>query len=346
MRVPALLTALFAVLCSAACAGLPSLGARSTAAAGAPLPELGVTVHLDGRDAAQRRDEFARIAALGATWVRLGIPWYAVQPDNGHGTAAGAMRALDQTVSDATSAGLHVLLVGDQAPTWAGGGSETASLPDAYGTFMGLMAKHFRGRGGPGGASPAYELMNEPDGDRGDGRAWAPAPQYAAAACSAYRAIKAGDPGTQVLVGSLDVSDWKPWLQEALRQGLGSCFDALSAHPYSGLSVLDDIRSVAADAGRPDATVWVTEFGASTCGDDLLGGCVSEAEQSSRIVSTLQDLRAHYPWVPVAIAYQDRDEPANPRGGKETGFGLWRATGPGMTPKPVVEALRALYRGP
>jgi hypothetical protein len=308
------------------------------------LPQLGVTAHVDTLSAAARHEEFGAIAAMGATWIRLGIPWYAVQPTNGQSVDAGTMRTLDMIMSEATSAGLHVLFVGDQAPSWAGGGSATASMPDAYGRFMGRMAQHFRGRG-VNGTSPAYELMNEPDGDRGDGTPWAPASQYAAAACSAYREIKSGDPGTQVVAGSLDVSDWRAWLQTTLHDGLTGCFDALSAHPYSGLRVLGDIRSVAADAGRPDVSVWVTEFGFSTCADNgPLGPCTTEGDQATRLVALLQQLRADYPWVPVAVVYQDHDEPGNAKGGAETSFGLWRTAGAQLVPKPAVAALRSLYR--
>lgn len=301
------------------------------------LPALGVTVHLDTMSDSQRRTQFARSADLGATWVRVGVPWYAVQPTR-DGTSAAELADLDRTVTDAASLNLHVLFIGDQAPGWAGGGSATASDPAAYGAFMGVLARRFAGRG-PGGSSPAYELMNEPDGAQPDGRPWATPTQYAAAGCAAYHAIKEHDRQATVLAGSLDVSDWSGWLTSALRAGLTGCFDALSAHPYGDLSVLDDIRTAAASAGAPNVAIWVTEFGYSTC-DALLSSCVSEDDQGQRLTQRLTQLAADYPWVPAAMVYEARDEPSA-GDEKQRSFGLFRATGEA---KPAVAALHALYR--
>ncbi|HEY4005007.1 MAG TPA: cellulase family glycosylhydrolase [Pseudonocardia sp.] len=286
----------------------------------------------------QRQTQFAQLADLGTSWLRVGVPWYAVQPTR-NGTSAAELGRLDSIVADATSLGLHVLFIGDQAPDWAGGGGATASDPAAYGAFMGVLAQHFAGRD-PGGVTPAYELMNEPDGAQPDGQPWATPTQYAAAACAAYHAIKKQDNQATVLAGSLDVSDWSSWLSSALRDGLIGCFDALSAHPYGELSVLNDIRSTAASAGAPNVNIWVTEFGYSTC-DAVLSSCVSQADQAHRLVQRLRQLAADYPWVPVAMVYQSRDEPADSEA-KERSFGLFGATG---TAKPAVAALRVLYRG-
>ncbi|MBW0089586.1 cellulase family glycosylhydrolase [Pseudonocardia sp. KRD-184] len=318
---------------------------RQPKAVGVPaLPALGVTVHLEGVTDAQRRKQFADLAAAGATWIRIGAPWYAVQPDSRLADEA-ALAALDTVLSDATSAGLQVLFIGDQAPSWAGGDSDgTASNPSAYGDFMGLLAERFRGRG-PGGASPAYEIMNEPNGLRADGQLWAQPAQYSAASCAAFRAIKAQDRGAAVIAGSLDVRNWEQWLDSAFEAGLGGCFDALSAHPYSDLAVLDEVRAVAAARGNAAVRIWVTEFGFSTCSEQALG-CVNEREQASLTVERLRLMRDRYPWVETAMIYQDRDEPNNPGPAPERSFGLFRsgAVGDSFTPKPVVGRLRELYR--
>ena len=307
------------------------------------LPSLGVTTHLSGLTDAGRRAEFARLATMGASWIRVGVPWYSVQPTP-RTVSASELGALDQIMAAATTAGLRVLFIGDQAPSWAGGGGATASMPAAYGSFMGLLAEHFRGRG-PHGASPAYEIMNEPDGLQENGQPWAAPSDYAAAACSAFHAIKSQDRGAIVVAGSLDVRDWAPWLRSAFQAGLGTCFDVLSAHPYSHLDVLDQIRAVAGAEGSPDVRIWVTEFGFSTCGD-LQQSCVSEAGQASLLVERLEELRRYYPWVPVAMIYEDRDEPSNPATPPERAFGLLTTTDDGawMVAKPAVAAVQALYR--
>lgn len=242
-RHPALLGCLIMALVA-----LSGCGGNSDGATRTTLPALGVDSHLDDLPLGEHRAELARLAAMGASWLRAGAPWYALQPEPGAFDPA-ALSELRQMVEDAASLGLKVLIVGDQAPDWAGGGDHTASNPQAYGAFVGQLAQELRGLG-PGGSSPAYELMNEPNGLV---RAtWAEPVEYARSSCAAYRAIKAADPSATVLAGSLDVSDWQDWLGTALRAGLADCFDALSAHPYAGLAVLDEIRAVAAEAGRPD----------------------------------------------------------------------------------------------
>jgi Cellulase (glycosyl hydrolase family 5) len=308
------------------------------------LPSLGVDTHLGGLTDNERRTEFSHLAAMGASWVRIGAPWYALQPGPGD-VDAQELHELDQIIADATSAGMRVLLIGDQAPDWAGGGDATASNSAAYGSFMGMLADHFRGRG-PHGVSPAYEIMNEPDGLRSDGKTWATPADYTRAACAAFGAIKSKDPAAQVVAGSLDVTDWEPWLRSALKAGLGRCLDVLSAHPYTDLEVLNQVRATAAAEGYPGVAVWVTEFGFSTC-NRFLRSCVDETEQASLLVGRLEELRREYPWVPVAIIYEAQDEPDNPGKSPERAFGLFKKGGAeqGLVAKPAVGAIQALYRG-
>ena len=337
-----LVAALLCLLVVAGC-GTPEAAVPVADPVHSRLPALGVDTHLEGLTRTERRAEFARLSDLGASWVRVGAPWYAVQP-NSAATDATALGELDRIVSDATSAGLRVLLIGDQAPDWAGGGGATASNPAAYGAFLGVLAEHFRGRG-PQGQSPAYEIMNEPDGLQDDGRTWATPADYAHTACAAYRAVKAHDPSAVVAAGSLDVTDWESWLRSSFDAGLRDCFDVLSAHPYTELGVLREIRAVAASAGAADVPVWVTEFGYSTC--TALGhSCVDPPEQADQLVARLQELRRDYPWVPVAIVYEAHDEPSNAAKAPERAFGLFTRHGSELVAKPAVAALRTLYRGP
>lgn len=346
-QIKALPTAM--LLCILGLVGVAGSGCLSTAAPVSDdphsvLPNLGVDIHLEGLSAAERRAEFTRLATMGASWVRIGAPWYSVQPSPDTVNSS-ELHKLDQIISDATSAGMRVLLIGDQAPSWAGGGEATASMPAAYGAFMGMLAEHFRGRGRHG-TSPAYEIMNEPDGLQSNGQTWATPTDYAQAACAAFRAIKSHDPAAVVAAGSLSVSDWESWLRSAFHAGLGRCFDVLSAHPYSDLNVLNKIRAVAAEEGSPNVSIWVTEFGFSTCGD-ILQSCVSDTEQASLFVERLTELRRNYPWVPVAIIYEALDEPGNPGKVSERAFGLFTKadSGSGVVAKPAVAAIQALYRG-
>lgn len=314
----------------------------------AALPELGVDVHLETMDAEGRRALFTRLAGMGVTWLRLGMPWHALQPDSSS-VSATVLAQLDRVIADATENGMRVLFIGDQAPDWAGGGLATVSNPEAYGAFMGALARHLHGSG-PDATGPAYEILNEPNGTAENGRAYASPGDYARAACSAYQAIKAGDPSATVVVGSLDVSDWESWLTQSFEAGLGGCFDALSAHPYSGPAVLSEIRALAMMHGRPEVPMWVTEFGPSTCStgnvvESEVKGCVDEAGQAAELVTTLRDLGRNHPWVPVAMIHEAQDEPDAPGGDAERSFGLFGASrsGTDWTAKPAVAAIRDLY---
>jgi hypothetical protein len=306
-----------------------------------------VDTHVDKLSVGDRRALFAEYRRMGVTWVRIGAPWYALQPKAGP-LDQSALGNLDQTVADATANRLRVLMNGDQAPGWAGGGDHTASQPAAYGSFMGMVARHFAGRAA--GTGPAYELMNEPNGQADDQRRYAGSAEYAHAACAAYRAIKSVDPVATVAAGSLAVNDWEGWLSQSLAAGLGHCFDVLSAHPYSGPAVLQRIRDVAARAGVPHVRIWVTEFGYSTCstvraGNEPDKGCVSLEAQADGFVATLRNLARDYPWVEVAIIYEAEDEP-DATGDTEQHFGLFTAiTRPGapLRAKPAVRALSGLY---
>lgn len=324
-----------------------SVAAPTFNASGSLLPSLGVNVHLEGLSANQRRTDFVRLATMGVKWLRIGVPWYAVQPSP-DAVDFKELHKLDQIIADATSARMRVLLIGDQAPSWAGGGEATASMPAAYGAFMGILAERFRGSG-PRGVSPAYEIMNEPDGLRPNGQTWAKPTDYAEAACAAFHAIKSRDRAAVVAAGSLDLSDWESWLRSAFHAGLGGCFDVLSAHPYSDLTVLNKVRAAASEEGVSNVPIWVTEFGFSTCSDilqQIMRVCVSETEQAHLTIERIKQLAAHYPWISVAIIYEARDEADNPGKVKERAFGLFKKedNGPGVVAKPAVAAIQALYR--
>ena len=328
------------------------------AAAATPFPALGFQVNLDSQSSTDRRRVLADLAAMGATWVREGVAWHLVQPNPG-ALSTTALAPVDSLVTDAAAAGLRVMLTADDtAPAWATTGT-AQDLSNNYGDFTGRLAAHFLGKG-PSGSSPAYELMNEPNGG-GAGSTTAGTqsnaqvePQstkpddtptdYAHAACAANTAIHAADSAATVVAGAIGADlPWMTWAQTSLQAGLAQCFDVLSMHSYSGTSPLPELRTMAADAGRPNATIWLTEFGATTCTEANVG-CVSEAQQSTIILDNLNKLQQNYPWVPVAMVYQACDlvGASTPR---EAAFGVYRSTTSTRcsAPKAVVAAITDLY---
>ena len=117
---------------------------------------------------------------------------------------------------------------------------------------MGSLDRQLRGLG-PGGSSPAYELMNEPNGLMAKGRTWTTPVDYARSACAAYRIIHAADPSATVIVGSLNLTDWQDWLRTALHAGLADCFDVFSALCLDGSAARDSRHgSRGGPFGHPD----------------------------------------------------------------------------------------------
>jgi len=133
------------------------------------------------------------------------------------------------------------------------------------------------------------------------------------------------------------------WLRAAFDAGLGGCFDALSIHTYNGVSALQQIRDIAAEKGRPNVQVYLSEFGATTCPQPDQG-CTTEANQSTIILDHLNQLQSR-PWVPVAIVYEACDTLTVPTV-REQYFGVFRSTSATDTctsAKPAVAAITDLY---
>jgi len=327
--------------------------ARPAATSG--LPALGLNVRLVEHPAATQNQVTSQLAAMGATWIREAVNWRLLQPNPGTFDSA-YLAKVRSTVSAAKAAGLRVLMTADnQAPDWARAGTDQ-DLTNAYGSFVGQLAADFKGTG-PGGVSPAYEIMNEPQGGASGSAAPAavhPAqtglpsatPElYTQAACAAYHSAHAADSTAKVAAGSINTSvDWQPWLRQVFADGIGSCYDVLTVHSYSGPDPLDVAEGIAADNGRPNTTIYLGEFGGTTCPQSG-SGCVPESYQSSLITNFLNDLTTR-PFVPVAMIYEACDTPglSSPR---ESYFGVFHSTSATAictSAKPAVAALTALYQ--
>jgi hypothetical protein len=151
-----------------------------------------------------RERALAQTRALGASWVRMSVLWYRVA-----GRSAKRRRpparppydwtAYDSAVSAARAHGLRVeLSLSGPAPAWAAGNGRVGNeRPDAarFGEFARAAAAHFRG------LVTRYSIWNEPNyvswlTPRGE------APRlYRQLYQEGWSAIKAVDPGAQVLIG-------------------------------------------------------------------------------------------------------------------------------------------------
>ncbi|HEX4358467.1 MAG TPA: hypothetical protein VH141_13145 [Pseudonocardia sp.] len=302
----------------------------------AGLPQLGFTVRMSMPQS--RYDEtFRNLQAVGAKWARVGAYW-----DD--------QRKADLVTQAATAHGINLLFTGTLPEDQLHG--RTPVDTGRFAAQMADTARRFRGKG-PGGASPAFEVLNEANGS-------VPAATYVQLTCATHRAIQAVDPNITLIAGSAQMyinhPHWDSWLTELFDNGIGQCIEALDAHDYQDInwetptrSALSTMHRIMLQHGYGQKPIWLTEFGASTCtGPRTPGGCYTEQGQAQKIVGTVEELRAHYPYVPVAMVYTDRDiTDASVSSSFESSFGIWHTDGQNVAaaPKIAVEALRKLYGG-
>ena len=297
----------------------------------ASLPQLGFTVRMSMPES-RYGETFQDLQGVGATWARVGAYW-----EDQH--------KADLVIQAATAHGVNLLITGTLPEAQLHG--RDAVNTGQFAAQMADTAQRFKGKG-PNGTSPAFEILNEANGS-------VPAATYVQLTCATHAALQAVDPNIRLIAGSaqmyIDRPHWDSWLRELFDGGIGRCIEALDAHDYQDISwetparsALSTMKSIMVEHGYAQMPIWLTEFGASTCaGPRKPGGCYTESGQAAKIVGTVEELRAHYPYVPVAMIYTDRDIISD--GSFESSFGIWHADSQNVAaaPKPAVEALKRLY---
>jgi hypothetical protein len=240
---------------------------------------------------ADLRHDLDDMAALGAEWLRIDIPWGAVEPTRGRYYWG----PIDRVIDDAAARGFKILAVPGYTPEWnrPPGTSDKFGPADLapFGDFVHAAAAHYKGRG-----VRAWEIWNEPN----QYFWWGPKPdvaRYTQLLKIAYPAIKSADPSAIVMTGGTapapDMADGSmtsqlAWMQQIYDHGGEGFFDAVAVHPYAypaaptadpegyfGIQYrLHQLMSLHGDGGKK---VWGTEFGAPTSGHKA----VSEAMQAA-----------------------------------------------------------------
>jgi hypothetical protein len=240
----------------------------------------------------------------------------------------------DRLVSDASAAGIRVIMDVDSTPCWASTapapllgscrpGIESAanSWPpvnaSSYAAFVAYLARRY----GPHLA--AIEVWNEPDQAN---EAYFAGPEkaarYATVLRAAYPAIKAADPSVPVLAGSL-VGSNGAFLRLLYANGIKGYYDGLSVHYYT--LTLDDLRSIHETqlANGDDKPLWLNEFGWTSCLPrqqiEQEQQCVTPQIQAKNLSNTLRAL-ARSPFVAAAVVYKLQDS-------RDEDFGMLSASG-------------------
>jgi Tol biopolymer transport system component len=253
---------------------------------------------------------------LGFGWIKNYLSWAGVEAQPGEFYWEDG----DNVVEAGETYGFKVLLRLHDVPAWARPPETTITHPptdlEAYGRFVGEVARRYRGR------VAAYEIGNEPNLDYEWGMLTPDPALYAQMLCTAYAAIKSEDPDALVISGGLATTgdggegsvgdlDFIRGIYEAGGKG---CFDALGSHPYGfgrapfaeheyGLAVsrLEEQHQVMAEYGDGDTPIWATEVGWPIPSAWTMGEhdeyAVTEAEQAFYYQQLLLQGAQKWPWL-------------------------------------------------
>jgi hypothetical protein len=202
----------------------------------------------------------------GAAWIRLGIPWSVVEPQQDK---------YDWSIPDAniaalTSRGVQVLPVLQGAPCWATDSSKRSigcesQIPDkkAWADFVYAIVMRYKSH------VHAWEVWNEPDLN-----------YFFAGSLEDYRnsvlipaasAIRHADPAATVVGGALSAQRYSPQqlahnVSVILSANAASRIDVLSIHSYKSAQEIIELGNATRQAmdkqGAHHLELWLTEYGA------------------------------------------------------------------------------------
>ena len=338
----------------------------------APPPQQlhGFQVHMWGPGTTQGKLD--ALAAVGAGILRVDFGWSNLEAAGKGQYDLAYLQQFDELVDGAAARGIRVVITIWQSPCWASSmvgkdcagpwgtdGSGVQYFPPYNPTDMADAIRFLQRRWGAKVAG--YEIWNEPNDPHfmQVNSLQDPAAEYARLVATIYDQVKATDPATVIVAGSLANSDYF-WTARVLAAGAAHHFDAWSIHPYApGRSPLEHdpaypvaspidgvplVHATLAAAGDASKPLWLTEFGHSTCSarNQPQGwmNCVSEAEQATYLSQYIQLLRT-MPYVQVGIYYELLD--GDVTDDLQSRFGVLRADG---APKPAYGAFAVAVAGP
>lgn len=260
------------------------------------------------------RRHIATLVEFGVEVVRVDFGWAGSQPEEGRPSLAWYYnRRLDMLLDELATRGLKVLVTIDLSPGWsrAGGGSDHR-FPDD-GSAIGPWARWFAATYGD--RVLAVEVWNEPNtlDNSGIKDGAERARHYAGLLKTASRGIRAGRPGTRVVLGGPLEND-ASFIRRVYEEGTRDDFDVVAVHPYqvgftdpqsrgSGVSIADGFVEVLrvmerhGDAAKP---VWWTEFGFPV---GIRPGVLDQETAGERLVSTFELARRRFPQVQLGVVY-------------------------------------------
>src|SRR3954452_1676275 len=275
----------------------------------APMAHAGLPrsfVGLYDEDAGGLADQ----ARLGVGIVRQPFDWSRVERSPG----GYDFSAYDDYVAAAATAGVSVLPVLAGPPEFRSSrpphSSSHAMSPRAsnavYADFVAAAVHRYGPTGSFWSSHPgvpflpihAWQVWNEPNIPNW-WRSGVNAKRYVALLRAGAAAIRAADPGAEVVAAGLPNSNlgvpFLDYLDRMYRAGARGLFDTLAIHPYArnvqGLLTLAEQARALMNHWHDRSRLWITEFGWST-GGDASAFRVTERGQADRIAASLSALIA------------------------------------------------------
>jgi hypothetical protein len=270
-------------------------------------------------DAATRDQQLEDMKAAGASWVRIDMQWYVVQPSDAN---TYDWTVYDRAIDAINKHNLRPLVILDYAPAWAAiAGCRPTSRhkcapadPHVFATYASAAAVRYTKHG-----VVSWEIWNEPNSPV----FWFPrvdAGAYANLLKAAYPAIKKVSPNSTIVTAGLRAAtssgDISPhdYVAALYDSGAQPYFDAIGAHPYSypalplemsdrnGWTQMLAVRDIAVAHGDAGKKIWMTEVGASTGGPHP----ITEYRQT-QIVDQVTSLHNSYDWAGPLFWYDYKD---------------------------------------
>ncbi len=278
------------------------------------------------------------VSGTGARWLREEFLWSRIEPARNKFNFS----YYDHYMLLAAQRGLHLVVLLDGTPSWAGATPNTIPTnPAGYARFVAAVV----GRYGPhgsfwnayptlrGSAIRTIELWNEPYFDQGSAGVWDPG-RYDRLVKAATTAGRAVDHSVKFLIEAEMQAHlngvWTWWVDAlyAAMPDLNKYFDGIAVHdygtntttlppivagrPYGGyghIRRIEDLRRQFLAHGGGHKPFWIMEAGWSTCTQASID-CVSVAKQAADLKTMFRYLRTTWsPWVQGVFVYSYQDGP-------------------------------------
>lgn len=288
----------------------------------------------------------AMMDAAGVQWVRLGAPWFLVEPHKGEINQE-YLRTLDLALGELQRRGMHVYMQFLATPAWASTNPKDPNYPaymptslEDYRAYVRFVVSRYKDR------VKYWEVWNE-----WDWTFWESSlPDFAALLKASYEEAKKIDPSCKVVLGGMSTDGVHTWdspkadrnaLQRLYDLGGGKHFDIVAIHPYASdlnTGIMDSIDKINAAYsimkrnGDAAKRIWITEIGWATDRSP-------QSDQAKYLKQVYTQLIKH-PMIDKIFWYNFRCTGTDPKD-QEQNFGIVNHD---FSERPAYEAYRALEK--